>query len=186
MPDFSCLWLPPAKLNEWKYRAATDKVPPFTTTRVKTRMPKPRTPLLTVDVVIELPAEPGKIVLIERAHAPFGWALPGGFVDVGETVEHAAVREAREETGLDATLIGLLGVYSDPARDPRGHTVSVTFVATAKGLPRGGDDAAHAAAFDPHRPPALAFDHARIVADYLCWRAGRPRSLPVSSTTGDS
>ncbi len=130
-------------------------------------MPKPETPLLTVDLVIELPDDAGKIVLIERKHAPFGWALPGGFVDIGETVEQAAVREAKEETGLDVTLTQLLGIYSDPDRDPRGHTASAVFIATAHGEPCGGDDARDARAFDPSTPPQLAFDHAKILADYI-------------------
>jgi 8-oxo-dGTP diphosphatase len=130
-------------------------------------VPRPVTPLLTVDVVIELVDRPGRpIVLIERRHPPPGCALPGGFVDVGETVEAAAVREAREETGLDVRLKRLLGVYSDPARDPRGHTVSVVFVGEAGGEPRAGDDAARVRIVDPADPPALAFDHARIIADY--------------------
>lgn len=133
-------------------------------------MARPQTPLLTVDAVIELLDAPGQIVLIERGHPPPGWALPGGFVDVGETVEQAAVREAREETGLTVTLTGLLGVYSDPQRDPRGHTVSVVFVGHAHGVPQGGDDARVARGWDPLAPPPLAFDHARIVADYLRWR----------------
>ena len=127
-------------------------------------MQGPQTPLLTVDVIIELPD--ARIVLIERAHEPFGWALPGGFVDVGETVAQAAVREAREETGLDVSLHALLGVYSDPQRDPRGHTASVVFVAAASGQPQGSDDARDARAFDPLSPPALAFDHAQILSDY--------------------
>lgn len=131
-------------------------------------MPRPTTPLLTVDLVIELPDE--RVVLIKRRHPPDGWALPGGFVDMGETVEQAAVREAREETGLDVSLHGILGVYSDPDRDPRGHTASVVFVAHASGSPRGADDAADARAFDPSNPPRLAFDHAVIIADYLQWR----------------
>lgn len=133
-------------------------------------MPRPQTPLLTVDVVIELLDRPGEIVLIERRHEPFGWALPGGFVDVGETVEHAAVREAKEETGLDVTLIELLGVYSDPARDRRGHTVSVVYVGRAHGMPSGGDDARTATGYRPEAPPPLAFDHAKIIADYQAWR----------------
>ncbi len=106
-------------------------------------MPRPRTPALAVDVIIELEDRPGRpIVLIERRFPPSGHALPGGFVDVGETVEEAARREAREETGLDIRLGRLLGVYSDPARDPRGHTVSLVYVATATGEPVAGDDAA--------------------------------------------
>lgn len=130
-------------------------------------MPRPVTPLLTVDVVIELVDRPGRpIVLIERRNPPPGCALPGGFVDVGETVEAAAVREAREETGLEVRLTRLLGVYSDPARDPRGHTVSVVFVGEARGEPRAGDDAARVCIVDPASPPALAFDHARIIADF--------------------
>lgn len=129
-------------------------------------MSRPETPLLTVDVVIRLPDEDDRIVLIERRHEPLGWALPGGFVDVGETVEAAAVREAREETGLDVTLTGLLGVYSDPARDPRGHAVSVVFMGQARGTPRAGDDADGVRAFPMNALPELAFDHERILADY--------------------
>jgi 8-oxo-dGTP diphosphatase len=127
-------------------------------------MPRPETPALTVDVVIEL--QGGGIVLIERRYPPPGWALPGGFVDVGETVEAAAVREAREETGLDVELVELLGVYSDPARDPRGHTASVVYVGRAAGTPQAADDARNVAVFDPATPPPLAFDHDRILADY--------------------
>jgi 8-oxo-dGTP diphosphatase len=137
-------------------------------------MTRPVTPLLAVDVVIELRDAPGQIVLIERRYPPPGWALPGGFVDLGETVEAAAVREAREETGLDVELLALLGVYSDPARDVRGHTVAVVFVARAPGQPRGGDDAHRARAWDPATPPLLAFDHDRIIADYRAWRRDRP------------
>jgi 8-oxo-dGTP diphosphatase len=131
-------------------------------------MPRPRTPELSVDVVIELTDRPGRpIVLIRRAHPPAGYALPGGFVDLGETVEQAAVREAREETGLEVRLGALVGVYSDPARDPRGHTVSVVYRATADGDPAAGDDAAQVLVTDPESAPPLAFDHDRILADYL-------------------
>lgn len=134
-------------------------------------MSRPVTPPVTVDVIIELTDRPGRpVVLIERAHPPPGWALPGGFVDVGETVEQAAMREAREETTLAVRLKALLGVYSAPDRDPRGHTVSVVFVGEAEGEPHGEDDARAAGVFDPESPPPLAFDHARILHDYLAWR----------------
>lgn len=130
-------------------------------------MPRPNTPLLTVDVVIESAvAEQAAVVLIRRANPPLGWALPGGFVDVGETVETAARREVLEETGLVITGLELLGVYSDPARDPRGHTASVVFIAGATGTPCGGDDAAEAVWFPLQALPALVFDHARILRDY--------------------
>lgn len=135
-----------------------------------TNMPRPETPLLSVDLVIELLDDDRRIVLIERRYEPAGWALPGGFVDIGETVEQAAVREAKEETGLDVSLTYLLGVYSDPDRDPRGHTASAVFIAEAHGSPRGGDDAAQAAAFDPKHLPPLAFDHAKILDDFRRWR----------------
>jgi 8-oxo-dGTP diphosphatase len=131
-------------------------------------MPRPRTPEVSVDLVIELEDRPGRpVVLVRRGHPPPGHALPGGFVDIGETVEQAAVREAREETGLEVTLGELLGVYSDPARDPRGHTVTIAYVARARGNPVAGDDAAAILVADPASPPSLAFDHARILADYV-------------------
>ena len=131
-------------------------------------MNKPVTPLLTVDIIIEMIDRPGRpIVLIERKYPPPGWALPGGFVDVGESLETAAVREAREETSLDITLKLLLGNYSDPARDFRGHTASAVYVAEAQGEPCAADDARHLALYDPHETPLLAFDHDRIMKDYL-------------------
>jgi 8-oxo-dGTP diphosphatase len=136
-------------------------------------MSRPVTPALTVDVVIELADRPGQVLLIERRFEPLGWALPGGFVEVGETVEAAAVREAGEETGLDVELVELLGVYSDPARDPRGHTVSVVFTGRARGVPHAADDARAIAVVDPRQPPPLAFDHARILADYCRRRPAR-------------
>jgi 8-oxo-dGTP diphosphatase len=141
-------------------------------------MPRPHTPALAVDVVIELVDRPGRpIVLIRRGRPPEGHALPGGFVDVGETVEQAAMREAREETGLEVSLGALVGIYSEPARDPRGHTVSVVYAATATGEPAAGDDAAGILVTDPASAPALAFDHDRILGDYLALRraGGRGR-----------
>lgn len=138
-------------------------------------MPRPQTPPVAADIIIRAGGDPFRIVLIRRANPPAGWALPGGFVDPGETVEAAARREAREETGLDVRLVALLGVYSRPDRDPRGQTVSVVYVAQAEGEPRGGDDAAHAELADPRAPASpLAFDHAEILADYLAYcRTGR-------------
>jgi 8-oxo-dGTP diphosphatase len=134
-------------------------------------MPRPVTPLLAADVIIELADRPGRpIVLIERRYPPPGWAIAGGFVDVGETVEAAAAREALEETGLRVGPLTLLGLYSDPARDPRGHTASAVYVALAHGEPVAGDDAGAAGVFELDALPELAFDHGRILADYRAWR----------------
>ncbi|EPR42415.1 NUDIX hydrolase [Desulfovibrio sp. X2] len=124
-------------------------------------------PLPTVDVVVYLPWR--GVVLVERRNAPLGWALPGGFVDEGETVETAAVREASEETGLDVELSGILGVYSRPDRDPRHHTMSVVFTALPKtpGDPTGGDDASSAVYFPLDALPSpIVFDHAEILRDF--------------------
>ncbi len=135
-------------------------------------MPAPATPALTTDIIIELADRPGcPIVLIERRFPPLGWALPGGFVDVGESVEQAAVREALEETALTVTLRALLGIYSDPSRDARCHTASAVYVAEAHGAPRAQDDAKNVGVFSLDRlPKALCFDHARILADYRVYR----------------
>lgn len=131
-----------------------------------------RNPTPTVDVVILMPGgadgEDG-VVLIERNNPPHGWALPGGFVDVGETCEQAAVREMKEETGLDVILTGLLGVYSDPNRDPRQHTMSVVYTGVARNPQAlgAGDDAGQAKIFPLGQWPELAFDHVLIMKDFL-------------------
>lgn len=122
-----------------------------------------RNPLPTVDVIIETV---GGIVLIKRRNPPPGWALPGGFVEYGESLESAAIREALEETGLEIKLSGQFHTYSEPGRDPRFHTISTVFLATAQGVPRGGDDAVEAAIFAKDRLPPLAFDHLEILNDY--------------------
>lgn len=136
-------------------------------------MANPRTPALAADVVIELADRPDRpIVLIERRNPPPGWALPGGFVDIGETVAAAAIREAAEETGLRVTLVQLLGCYSSPTRDARGHTASIVYVAHASGEPQAADDARNVGVFALDRLPLpLAFDHADILRDYQRWRA---------------
>lgn len=141
-------------------------------------LPVYHNPTPTVDVIIHMPGR--GVVLIRRRNPPLGWALPGGFVDYGETVETAAIREAREETGLDVELTGLFGVYSDPARDPRKHTLSVVFTALAEDSARlaAGDDAAGAGVFPLEAlPEPLAFDHAVILGDYRD-RLARLRGTP--------
>lgn len=128
-----------------------------------------RCPAPTVDIIIEV--ERG-IVLISRKFEPHGWAIPGGFVDYGERLAGAAVREAREETSLEVTLTELLGCYSDPGRDRRRHTISTVFLARAAGRPVAADDAADIGVFTEESLPApLCFDHATILADYFRYRA---------------
>lgn len=139
-------------------------------------MTRHRNPTPTCDLLIELEGRPGELVFVERKHEPVGYALPGGFVDEGEWVADAAVREAREETGLEVTLTELFHVYSDPSRDPRQHTMSTVFIAQAAGEPVGGDDAANAIACTPSQLPGpLVFDHATIVQDYLEYRRSGTR-----------
>ncbi len=126
-------------------------------------MTEHQNPAPTVDVVIVLPGD--RVVLVRRRNPPHGWALPGGFVDLGEPLHAAAAREALEETGLSVELGEQFHAYSDPRRDPRRHTISTVFLARAEGEPRGGDDAAEARAFAWTALPDLVFDHAEILAD---------------------
>jgi len=123
-----------------------------------------RNPAPTVDAVILVPDD--RVVLVRRRNPPLGWAIPGGFVDEGEPLEAAATREAAEETGLGVTLLEQFHTYSDPARDPRRHTISTVFLASASGEPRGGDDADEARAFAwDALPSPIVFDHREILAD---------------------
>ncbi len=125
----------------------------------------PGNPLPTVDVIIEVE---GGIILIKRKNPPPGWAIPGGFVDYGESLEDAVCREAKEETGLDIDIVRQFHTYSDPGRDPRHHTVSTIFIATASGKPRAGDDAKEAEIFTRDNfPKDIAFDHRQILEDYF-------------------
>jgi ADP-ribose pyrophosphatase YjhB (NUDIX family) len=134
-----------------------------------------RNPVPTVDIIIEMrkPGGTPGIVLIRRKNPPPGWALPGGFVDYGESLEDAALREAREETSLDIVLVSQFHTYSDPDRDPRGHTITTVFIAGAEGKPKARDDAKDIGVFGPAEiPPDLAFDHARIIEDYFRSKKG--------------
>ena len=131
-----------------------------------------RNPVPTVDIIIELVDRPHRpIILIERLNSPFGWAIPGGFIDYGELAEVAARREDQEETGLAVELVEQFHVYSDPSRDPRQHTMSVVFLAMAKGEPQAGDDAKNIGIFESWRIPGnLCFDHDRVMRDYWQYR----------------
>ena len=139
--------------------------------------PQYKNPTPTVDCIIELSGE--RIVLIRRANPPIGWALPGGFVDEGEPLHAAAVREAKEETGLTVELVEQFFTYSDPKRDPRKHTVSTVYIGKAQGEPQGADDAAEAKAFPVNAlPKDLCFDHGTILSDYLAYkRTGQRRKI---------
>ena len=123
-----------------------------------------KNPIPTVDIIIEYK---GKIVLIERKHEPFGWAIPGGHVDYGESLEQAAVREAKEETSLDVKLVKQFHTYSDPARDPRNHKISTVYIAKGKGKLRAKSDAKNVKLFTKENLPKLAFDHKKILEDYF-------------------
>lgn len=127
-----------------------------------------KNPYPTVDIIIEIQ---GGIVLVKRKNPPYGWALPGGFVNYGETLEEAAIREAKEETGLDITLSLQLHTYSDPKRDPRFHTISTVYIAKGEGVLKGGDDALEAMVFNKDNfPDGIVFDHKDIINDYLSWK----------------
>jgi len=143
-------------------------------------MTRPVTPQLTADVIIEMPLLDDKpIILIERKYEPYGWAIPGGFVEVGETIANAARREALEETSMEVELDILLGIYSNPKRDFRGHTACAVFIGSATGKPIAADDAKDIALFDPFNiDVALAFDHRQILDDYCNYRHNGIIKLP--------
>lgn len=144
-----------------------------------------RNPAPTVDIIIELHDRPHRpIILIERRNPPLGWALPGGFVDYGESVETAARREAAEEVSLNVELIQQFHVYSQPDRDPRQHTISIVFIASASGEPVAADDAKHVGIFHPWELPAnLCFDHGQILQDYWQFRHYGLRPNRLRSTS---
>jgi ADP-ribose pyrophosphatase YjhB (NUDIX family) len=134
-----------------------------------------RNPVPTVDIIIEV--DGGKIILIKRKNDPVGWAIPGGFVDYGESLEEAAIRDAREETSLDVTLVEQMHTYSRPDRDPRQHTISTVYIVKGRGLPRAADDAAEIGAFTQDSlPDPLMFDHKEILSDYFKRLKGSPIS----------
>lgn len=141
-------------------------------------MARPITPPVAADIIIELVDRPGRpIIVIERLNPPHGWAIPGGFVDMGETVEQGAIREAKEEIGLDVELKALLGCYSRPDRDPRGQTISLVYVAEARGQPSAQDDAKSLQICLPElAPKPLVFDHSKIMVDYILYRNGMPKT----------
>ncbi len=131
---------------------------------------KYRSPLVTVDIIIEIK---GKIVMIKRANPPYGWALPGGFVDYGELLEASAVREAREETSLGIQLSEQFHTYSNPDRDPRHHTITTVYIAKGNGIPKPADDAKNVGVFTQKELPApIVFDHGKIISDYFRYKNG--------------
>jgi len=137
-----------------------------------------RNPFLTVDIIIEIN---DKIVLIQRANPPYGWALPGGFVDYGESIETSAIREAKEETSLEITLKEQFHTYSDPDRDPRHHTVTTVFIGKGAGTPKAADDAKRLGVFtESDLPEPIVFDHRKIINDYFRYRQGVPKNTIFS------
>lgn len=141
-----------------------------------TKIKEYKNPFPTVDIIIEVEGAGGQrgIVLIKRKNEPFGWAIPGGFVDYGESLEKAAIREANEETGLRVRLVRQFHTYSDPKRDPRFHSISTVYIARAKGTPEARDDAQEVGIFDQRNlPEGMAFDHRKILKDYFEERLGK-------------
>jgi 8-oxo-dGTP diphosphatase len=137
-----------------------------------------RNPFVTVDIIIEIN---DKIVLIQRANPPYGWALPGGFVDYGESLETSAIREAKEETSLEVTLKEQFHTYSDPDRDPRHHTVTTVFIGKGAGTPKAADDAKRLDVFTENDlPEPIVFDHRKIIDDYFLYRQGVPKNTIFS------
>ena len=140
-----------------------------------------RNPFVTVDIIIEIN---DKIVLIQRANPPYGWALPGGFVDYGESLESSAIREAKEETSLEVTLREQFHTYSDPDRDPRHHTVTTVFIGKGAGTPKAADDAKRLDVFTENDlPESIVFDHRKIIDDYFRYRQGVPKDTIFSITS---
>jgi len=147
-------------------------------------MAERKNPIPTVDLIIEIKLPDGQpgVVLIERKNPPSGWALPGGFVEYGETLEQAAIREAGEETSLDVELLEQFHTYSDPNRDPRVHTISTVFIARAAGEPMAADDAKKVGVFTKEEINfPLAFDHQQILEDYFAWKQKHPASEEETS-----
>jgi 8-oxo-dGTP diphosphatase len=137
-----------------------------------------RNPLVTVDIIIEVN---DKIVLIQRVNPPYGWALPGGFVDYGESLESSAIREAKEETSLEVTLREQFHTYSDPDRDPRHHTVTTVFIGKGAGTPKAADDAKRLGVFTENDlPKPIVFDHRKIIDDYFRYKQGDPKDTIFS------
>jgi len=143
----------------------------------------PRNPFPTVDVIVE--RGQGRVLLIKRRNPPLGWALPGGFVDYGESVEDAGRREVMEETGVSVLLTELLGVYSQPNRDLRFHSLSVTYIGRSRDPICAGGDAVDVREFDLEALPDLVFDHERILRDYAHFKdtGARPRPTPDGEPT---
>ncbi len=137
-----------------------------------------KNPLVTVDIIIEID---DKIILIKRANPPFGWALPGGFVDYGESLESAAIREAKEETSVDVVLEEQFHSYSDPDRDPRHHTITTVFIGKGIGVPKPSDDAKQLGVFSKHHlPEPIVFDHRNIISDYFRYKGGESKKAVFS------